>query len=552
MASSGSTSDYTEPTTSAAELPCAGHDLAALAFELELQPINDVNQMYADAAALEGTAADIGDVEVQMRARLIQGDMLDRKGDVAGGAKIVWEVNRWAADIGNRPILARSHVLLSSTYHNLSDPAACLEHAVRALELLDDTSPPRVRALYLVKLGDALGWLGSFEAARERYLAAEQIVLSVGDDYRHLQLLNNLAYTECDAGQPERAWAVIERMRAIAASGGRPLDAIFLDTVACAQMALGRYADAVETIRSAVDVYESSTHQEADGLAELLLTLAEAERLVGDFAAAQRSLDRCRQTCAERGLTEVAVRAMEEQAALHAARGEFEHAYQLHIDFHAAAEEINSVQREALARTRQAMFETAEARQAAELFREQARRDSLTGLHNRRYVDEQLPLLLRQAASTGSPLSIGLVDLDHFKRVNDSLSHETGDQVLVVIAALLIAAVATSTPGAATDADAAAGFVARIGGEEFLVVFPSTALAECAQLCEEIRLAVRSHPWHAITGDLQQTVSIGVATTTDEVTQSALLRQADDNLYIAKRAGRDRVVADPRGRAVES
>jgi diguanylate cyclase (GGDEF)-like protein len=254
-------------------------------------------------------------------------------------------------------------------------------------------------------------------------------------------------------------------------------------------------------------------------------------------------MDRCQATCSERGLTEVAVRAMEQQAALHAARGEFDRAYHLHTEFHAAAEAINSLQREALARTRQAMFETAEARQAAELFREQARRDSLTGLHNRRYVDEVLPLLLQQAALTGSALSVGLVDLDHFKRVNDELSHETGDQVLVVVAALLTAAVATSMPGAATDGDADAGFVARIGGEEFLLVFPGTALADCAQHCEDIRLAVRSHPWHAITGALAQTVSIGVATATADISQSGLLRIADDNLYIAKRAGRDRVVA---------
>lgn len=521
------------------------NELAGALDLLELQAGLDVDRSYADAVEIERLAAELDDVALQMRARLVQGDVLDRRGDIAGGAKIVWAVNRWAADVGNRPILARSHVLLASAYHNLSDPAACLEHAVRALELLDEDTPPKVRALHLVKLGDALGWLGSFEAARERYLSAEQIVVSVGDDYRHLQLLNNLAYTECDAGEPERAWAVVERMLTLAATRGRPLAPIFLDTVAHAQMALGRYTDAVETIGTALARYEESVHQEADGLAELLLTLAETQLLVGDLSRAQASLNRCQQTCTERGLSEIAVRAMEQQAALHAARGEFEAAYHLHTQFHAAAEEINSVQREALARTRQAMFETAEARQSADRFREQARRDSLTGLRNRRYVDEELPLLLRQAAVTGAPLSIGLIDIDHFKRINDTLSHETGDQVLIIVGALLTAALASTTPGALPDGAPESGFVARIGGEEFLVVLPGADLAECAHRCQEMRLAVRSYLWHAVTGEIQPTVSIGVATVAAETSQSALLGLADVNLYVAKRAGRDRVVADP-------
>ncbi|MEO6714753.1 MAG: GGDEF domain-containing protein [Mycobacteriales bacterium] len=530
-------------TPSADVLSGGADELTATVDVLDLQTAVDVDRSYAVAVDIEKRAAELGDVVLLMRARLVQGDVLDRKGDVAGGAKMVWEVNRWAAEVGHRPVLARSHLLLSSAYHHLSEPAACLEHAVRALELLEDSTPPPVRALHLIKLGDALGWLGSFDAARERYLSAEEIVVAVGDPSRHVQLLNNLAYTECDAGQPERAWAVIERMLAVAAESGLRPNAIVMDTVARAQIALGRYDDAVQTIGSALADYESSAYEEADGLPELLLTLAETQRLVGDLAAGQAALDRCLRVCAERGLTEIGVRVMKEQAALHAACGQFERAYWLHVEFHAAAEEINSGQREALARTRQAMLEIAEARQAAHLFREQARTDSLTGLHNRRYVDEQLPLLLRQAALTGAPLSVGLIDLDRFKRVNDTLSHDTGDQVLVAVASLLAAAVASSTRPDSLGAEPTAGFVARIGGEEFLLVLPGTDLSECARRCEQIRVAVRSHAWHPITGDLRQTLSIGVATADADGDQSALLRNADEKLYAAKSAGRDRVVA---------
>src|SRR5690349_9950723 len=134
------------------------------------------------------------------------------------------------------------------------------------------------------------------------------------------------------------------------------------------------------------------------------------------------------------------------------------------------------------------MFETAEAREEAERFREQARRDPLTGLHNRRYVDERLPGLIADAAAAGTPLTLAVLDLDHFKHVNDTLSHETGDRVLVAVAGLLEAGVP------------APGFAARMGGEEFLVVLPGLDLATAVPVLDRMRAAVGGHPWQPVTG----------------------------------------------------
>ena len=168
------------------------------------------------------------------------------------------------------------------------------------------------------------------------------------------------------------------------------------------------------------------------------------------------------------------VRVHQEQAELHAARGEFAAAFAVHKVFFAAYNDLHSEQREAQARTRQAMFETAEARQEAERFREQARRDPLTGLRNRRYVDEQLPGLI----DADPELTVAIVDLDRFKRVNDLLSHDVGDQVLVLVAKLLETELAAVSPD---------GFVARMGGEEFLMVLPGTEVPLAA-------LPARRHP----------------------------------------------------------
>jgi diguanylate cyclase (GGDEF)-like protein len=184
------------------------------------------------------------------------------------------------------------------------------------------------------------------------------------------------------------------------------------------------------------------------------------------------------------------------------------------------------------------MFETAEARREAARFREQARRDPLTGLRNRRYVDERLPGLIE----SDPRLSLAIVDVDHFKRINDRLSHDVGDRVLARVAGLLEESVAAACPD---------GFVARMGGEEFLIVLPGTPAGRAERLLDEIRRVVSGHDWSALTDGLPVTLSIGVSGVhdTDMPAQAALLSIADHNLYAAKHAGRDRVVCTRTGRA---
>jgi diguanylate cyclase (GGDEF)-like protein len=245
--------------------------------------------------------------------------------------------------------------------------------------------------------------------------------------------------------------------------------------------------------------------------------------------------------CDERGLAGVRVRVYAEQAELHAATDDYRSAFEEYKRFHAAAEELRSSQQEARAHTRQVMFETAEARQDAERYREQARRDPLTGLHNRRHVDEQLPVAIGRAAATGMPLTVALVDLDHFKRINDTFSHDVGDQVLVTVAGLLTAALAAVSE---------TGFAARMGGEEFLLVLPGVAAHEAWHRLEHVRIAVASHAWQAVTGGLPVTVSIGaaVAGRIGDDLPAAVLAAADRNLYAAKDSGRDRVVTSATAR----
>jgi diguanylate cyclase (GGDEF)-like protein len=508
------------------------HALATALDELEDYRGHDIAAILARATELERAAANLGDRVLEFRARLVQADMSQRNGDVGPAARTYLEIHRWAQEHDCGPLRARCHFHLALTYHYLGDHAASLEHAVASVELLDGTSPPGLHLNHLIRLANSLAEAGSVTEARQRYAQAEELAVACGDLTRQLLVLNNLAYTEYQVGDLERAWAVVGRMHDTAGALGRDFLIVELDTIARIQLSRGDHAAAERTVQVALD--GSPSWYEVHDLADAALTLAQAQRLQGGLDRAQASLDRCRELCEERELAGVRLRVLAEQAELYAAKGDYRGAYEEFKRFHAADEQLRSTQQEARARTRQTMFEVAEARQVAARYHEQARRDPLTGLHNRRYVDEQLAPAIARAAQAGTPLAVALVDLDHFKRVNDTLSHHVGDQVLMVIAALLADAQKALAP---------AGFAARLGGEEFLLVLPELGMEATRRGLDALRRTIRSHPWRELTGELPVTVSVGAAGAEEgPCTSASLLAEADRRLYTAKRTGRDRVV----------
>lgn len=157
----------------------------------------------------------------------------------------------------------------------------------------------------------------------------------------------------------------------------------------------------------------------------------------------------------------------------------------------------------------------------------QARSDPLTGVLNRRGLEERLRLAVATARRSHRPLAVAMLDADYFKRVNDQFGHEIGDAVLRRLAETLKTRLRTS------DA------VARLGGEEFIAVLPDTDLAGALALAESLRAAVEAHV-DPLYGSI--TVSIGVAVSLGPETDGAsLLRCADEALYRAKAEGRNRV-----------
>lgn len=165
---------------------------------------------------------------------------------------------------------------------------------------------------------------------------------------------------------------------------------------------------------------------------------------------------------------------------------------------------------------------------------EMAVTDALTGLHNRRYMAGQLQALVNRAVHGGSSVAVLLMDIDHFKSVNDSFGHDAGDEVLTEFAVRL------ATNVRAVD------LPCRMGGEEFVVVMPGASLDDAHKVAERIRRDVASAPFRIMGGreSLSITISIGVAATNGTGdTPEQLLKRADEGVYEAKAGGRNKVIA---------
>ncbi|NOX27419.1 MAG: GGDEF domain-containing protein [Gammaproteobacteria bacterium] len=157
----------------------------------------------------------------------------------------------------------------------------------------------------------------------------------------------------------------------------------------------------------------------------------------------------------------------------------------------------------------------------------EANQDYLTGLFNRRYLFREGELLLGQACQNNTPISVAIIDIDYFKRLNDGYGHDCGDAVLKIFSGYLVEKCADS-------------MIARIGGEEFCLLMPGVEASKCNELLESIRTDMRDLPmsWHNEL--INVTFSAGV-TDRIAVSLSTMISNADVELYRAKEFGRDRI-----------
>ncbi len=164
--------------------------------------------------------------------------------------------------------------------------------------------------------------------------------------------------------------------------------------------------------------------------------------------------------------------------------------------------------------------------------------DSLTGLYNRRYFETHLQKLVQKNAETKKTLGVLLMDIDHFKSFNDTYGHGVGDEVLKIFAKRV------------KDSLRSVDLVARLGGEEFVVILPDVSEDMAHFIAERLRRTIGEEPFKVSAPDGQVTVTASIGGTlidTDGLRTEEILERADKALYEAKEAGRNRTVFEGKG-----
>jgi len=171
------------------------------------------------------------------------------------------------------------------------------------------------------------------------------------------------------------------------------------------------------------------------------------------------------------------------------------------------------------------LFDRLEAQH--ELVKEMALRDRLTSLHNRHHLDAEMPKLMAEAQQQGSALSLMVIDIDHFKKINDTHGHSRGDEVLIAVADMLRKLCRGNQ------------LLVRFGGEEFVMALPGATTMQVGLAAERLRERIEaSKP-----GGIPVTASFGIATLVPGESFDRLFSRADAALYEAKRCGRNQVIS---------
>ncbi|MFO1310894.1 MAG: diguanylate cyclase [Burkholderiales bacterium] len=413
--------------------------------------------------------------------------------------------------------------MIGVVYSRTGDAASGLDFYRRSLALCTAPADAVERGKTLNNIGINLKNLGQLDEAEAALGEAYDVFVGLGLPLLQCATLNNVALVRERKGDVVTAERTMHDALALSEATG------YRYGVAHASLSLGRLCqrggraeEARKWLTDALDV--SERHNLKHMQFEVHEALAEHYEQCGDPASALRhfrkyhEIERAVQSDAARDK----VRALQIQFELAAARRETEIERERHEALTRANAELDALN---ISLTEANLQKT----MLLDQLERQTYEDALTGLANRRRLDQRLADEFALALRHGRPLAVAMADLDHFKAVNDRFSHAVGDAALRATAKILASQVRH------TD------LVARFGGEEFVVLLVETDLEAAQRVCEKLREAVAQHNWSAIHPSLSLTISIGVTADTSVPTHDRMLAAADRNLYAAKAAGRNRV-----------
>jgi diguanylate cyclase (GGDEF)-like protein len=482
-----------------------------------------------------------------------------RKGDYDISLDLLLECLNIRCELGD--VLGESKSLnnLGNMYRDLFRYADALECLLRSLELAEQAGSDDMAAYASGNMAQVFSERGDQAAALKHYEQSLAYNSATKDLAFRSTILAGMGQAYLKQDSPERALnCLLHSLELTDQTGNLDDRGITLHYLGLAYLEMGHCETSAGYLYSALEIFQREGNQPQETEVSLALgqNLLRQGRLDEAIVLLEQLLER------ESGFQEEVHRllaeAHEKKGNFPCALSHFRQFYQCHARIHdqkseqriqelLTRSEVQKVERD-VATQRQANDELARALEAArqaqtekevllqqlliqaEVLKQLAREDGLTGVANRRWLDYQLAQELARARRFGHPLSVALVDLDHFKSVNDRLSHQIGDEVLKVVARLL------------RETCRSVDLVGRYGGEEFVLVLVETDARRARPLCERVRRAVERYDWRSVHPELSGvTLSIGLCSDHSLTASQELLTCADQQLYRAKAQGRNQV-----------
>ena len=437
---------------------------------------------------------------------------------------------------------ARCCNLLGITHRQLSDYGRALEMYDAALKGFRDAGDRMWQARVISNIGNIEIQHGNHHAALELFDQAHDLRREIGDNEGVGFDLNNAANgriararhlrTEGDGegaqAEAETALKLLDRALAIARQFGyKRLEAYCLQTMGEAYQAMSRPEVALGMADQFLALARESNDRwiEAHGQA----CVGELRHQVGEHREALVQLAAALDAFETLGSRDEAARVLRILSQVHEALDEIAQALACVRKATAIEQRVRGEEAESRARALSARRRLDQARLETERYRRLAMEDALTGLANRRQLDERLAALMREGRKAGSVVTIALADVDHFKGINDRFSHAVGDEVLRCVGEIL-------------RAHCRLGDLAgRYGGEEFMLLFRNLDMRSALEICERVRRAVEGWDWPSIHPHLRVTLSMGLACSSSFDNAQGLLDAADHWLYEAKHHGRNQI-----------
>jgi diguanylate cyclase (GGDEF)-like protein len=478
----------------------------------------DPDGSLATAERLRDDALDAGDLVAFGRAQTVVAACHLIRNDYAAGLRAGLEA---LTHLEGGPIAHRARALaeVGTLEIQCGEHASGIERLLEAVALHGELDATDDLAADLNRIGIAFYSCGDLDDAAHAYRRALALVDSDGQPLVAAGTRNNLAKVLTAKGEHEAALDHLRAARAAFADAGelRGLGMTFHNAAVVAEE-LGEPARAEEHLHTSIGHYDEAGH--VHGACEARTRLARLRARAGATEEALTLLVHAHDAAEGMGASDECLHAASALADVHEQRGE--HAAALRWLRHARQVELARHDEDADHRLR-----ALQVRFQLDRLERDSITDPLTGLVNRRGLEARLTQL--DAPGQDRELAVLLFDLDDFKQVNDRFTHSVGDEVLRAVGDLLL------------DGTRPSDLCVRFGGEEFVVVLPGCDLDQATGIAEELREAIRSHPWAAIADGLAVTSSVGVAVRSQVRDTSALLLAADRAMYVAKHEGKDQV-----------